>query len=278
MIGITIISYDTKNIYVRTWPGQQDMDTPFFLPCCTLEVEGKDAVWNWTDVLHMFGLHFRWLVARLRQAPPELSSKHAMQTHRFKQVKQANSLRSTNMLTEVVKRAYIIYATEWMPQHTSKSPSRDNHFHQSIYDQSLRSNSISFSLSIGGADMAFISNVRKFLSQRILGRHYFGHLPNNFSTKPVDVRWKCKRPSDSKFPGQAQFIENSVTAVARMFLKDIAIIRYVGTLHADDCWSEAGATGWSSTQERATPDNKSQWKMDQISKSHNSKLLHLWAK
>lgn len=115
MIGVTIISYDTKNIYVRTWPDQQHMDTPFFLPRCTLDVEGEEAVWNWTDVLHMFGLHFRWLVARLRQAPPELSSKHAMQTHRFKQVKQAISLRSTNMLTEVVKRAYIIYATEgWL--------------------------------------------------------------------------------------------------------------------------------------------------------------------
>lgn len=165
-----------------------------------------------------------------------------------------------------------------MPQHTSKSLSSDKHFHQSIYDQSLWSTSVSFLLNNAVADILFILSVQKFLSQRILDRHYFGHFLKNCSTKYVDVSWKCKRPNDSKFPEQAQFIENFVTVVTKMLVKDIVIIWYIGTFQADDWCSGSRGTGWSSTQERAKPDNKSQWKIDQILKSNNSKLFHLWAK
>lgn len=79
--------------------------------------------------------------------------------------------------------------------------------------------------------MVLISNFRKFLCQRILGRHSFGHLSKNEYTKPVDVSWKCNRPSDKRYPRHAQFIENAVTTVARKLRKGMAIIRYVGTLH-----------------------------------------------
>lgn len=127
MISTTIINHDTKNIYEsdladKTWTRLA------FLSTALHNVVGEEADWNSTDALHMFGLHVRWLVARLRHAPPELASKHAMQPHRLEQVKQANSSRSTNMLTDVVRRAYIIYATEGMPHQISKSPSRDSTF------------------------------------------------------------------------------------------------------------------------------------------------------
>lgn len=103
MISITIINHDTKNIYEsdladKTWTRLA------FLSTALHNVVGEEADWNNTDALHMFGLHVRWLVAPLRHAPPELASKHAMQPHRLEQVKQANSSRSTNMLTDVVSQ------------------------------------------------------------------------------------------------------------------------------------------------------------------------------
>lgn len=87
-------------------------------------------------------------------------------------------------------------------------------------------------LSIGNpwCDMVLISNFRNVLCQRILGRHYFAHLSKNESNKPVDVSWRCNRPSDKRYPRHAQFIETAVTTVARKLRKGIAIIRYVGTL------------------------------------------------
>lgn len=79
-------------------------------------------------------------------------------------------------------------------------------------------------------DMVLISDFRKFLCQRVLGRHYFGYLSKlNEPTKPVVVRWKCNRPSDKRHPRNVQYIENAVTTVARELDREVAIIRYVGT-------------------------------------------------
>lgn len=91
-MSITIISHDTKNIYEpdladKAWTRHA------FLPTALHNFVGEEADWNCTDALHMFGLHVRWLVARLRQAPPESASKHAMQPHRLGQVKQSKQLK-----------------------------------------------------------------------------------------------------------------------------------------------------------------------------------------
>ena len=77
--------------------------------------------------------------------------------------------------------------------------------------------------------MVLISNFRKFLCQKFLGRAYFGYLSENESTEPVVVSWKCNRPSDKRYPRHVQYIENAVITVARKLGREVAIIRYVGT-------------------------------------------------
>lgn len=218
MIGIAIISHDTKNIYEPGRQAYSDASCLSFYHVAQRRWRRADC--NCTDALYMVGLRVRWLVARLRQASP------VNMPYSLAGLSESNKHTAQDQQTCCCEKGIYNICNEGMPHQISKSLSRDSIF---IWPKPQFSLDL-FSIGSLWCDMVLISNFRKFLWQSILSRRYFGHFSNNESTKPVAVSWRCSRPSDLRYPGLVQFTEDAVTAVARKLDKEEAIIRYVGKL------------------------------------------------